>query len=423
MSDLFHVLNVLAVADKNPEGDFWNEQKLIPLPSVSAIRPQQFKELEDQSSLRSKRVGIPSMYIHSTDPLPVKVSTRPSIIKLWESAKLALESCGTTVVEVDFPLISTYEANVQNGRLASVKDLPEDWPAKERCDVVAHAWDDFLVANAPGSLRGAPLPANQLRWTEMVEYPKTKSGSIFDIQGLEQALKALENARKETLEDWMDKEGLDVIVFPANGDVGRTNADVDDESSQFAWKNGVKYSNGNQAIRHLGVPTVSVPMGLMEDTKMPVNLTFAGKAYEDNTLLKYAYAFEQATKKRSLPPLVPELDSDDILKAVGTRTAEATQIQVQNQSKKILGETVRIDAHGTWNITQNDELKQFNCSVNGNPVEVVMDGSQWSLTTAYPVSPRDNTWSRWTRPAAYQLIIILVARSSAGHAVGKLLLL
>ncbi|KKK18626.1 hypothetical protein ARAM_005084 [Aspergillus rambellii] len=404
MSDLFHVLNVLAVADKNPEGDFWNEQKLIPLPSVSAIRPQQFKELEDQSSLRGKRVGIPSMYINSTDPLPVKVSARPSIIKLWESAKLALESCGATVVEVDFPLISTYEANVQNGRLASVKDLPEDWPAKERCDVVAHAWDDFLVANAPGSLRGAPLPANQLRWTEMVEYPKTKSGSIFDIQGLEQALKALENARKETLEDWMDKEGLDVIFFPAN-----------------EW--GQVFERKPSHPRHLGVPTVSVPMGLMEDTKMPVNLTFAGKAYEDNTLLKYAYAFEQATKKRSLPPLVPELDSDDILKAVGTRSAEATQIQVQNQYKKILGETVRIDAHGTWNITQNDELKQFNCSVNGNPVEVVMDGSQWSLTTAYPVSPRDNTWSRWTSPAAYQLIIILVARSSAGHAVGKLPLL
>ncbi|KAL3468201.1 amidase signature domain-containing protein [Aspergillus heterothallicus] len=446
MSDLFQVLNVLAVADKNPEGDFWNEQKLISLPSVETVRPQHYEELAKTSSLQGKRVGIPSMFINSEDPLPNKIRTRPSVITLWESARRALESCGATVVEVSFPLLATYEANVHRNQLVSIKGLPEQWPAKERSSLVAHAWDDFLAINAhpgldslicvnpddifplaPGSLRGAPIPANQLQWKQIVEYPKTKPDSIYQISEMEEALKALENARKETLEDWMDEEGLDAIVFPANADIGRANADVDHESSQFAWENGVKYSNGNQAIRHLGVPTVSVPMGLMEDTKMPINLTFAGKAYEDNKLLEYAYAFEEATKHRSLPPLVSELDSDSIAKTPSdghpSSEVKSVLIEVDNHSKEILDSTVSIKAQGTLKLTKDANPIYFNCYVNGSPVAVTVNGNRWNLETTYPKSSRDSAWSRWRSPAAHQTIVVLVARFSDSCTAGKLLLL
>ncbi|KAL4909766.1 hypothetical protein BDW74DRAFT_186245 [Aspergillus multicolor] len=446
MSDLFQVLNVLAVTDQNPEGDFWNEQEFITLPRIESIRPPRFEELEKASSLRGKRLGIPSMFISSED-LPNRPRTRLSILKLWESAKRGLESCGATVTEVDFPLLSTYEADIDRNRLVTVKDLPEKWLAKERSDLVAHAWDDFLAINgqpgldsltcvnpddifplAPGSLRGAPLPSNQLQWKQIVEYPKTKPDSIFDIPEMEQALKALENARKETLEEWMDKESLDAIVFPANADIGRADADVDPSSSQFAWENGVKYSNGNQAIRHLGVPTVSVPIGIMEDTQMPVNLTFAGKAYEDNKLLEYGYAFEQATMCRSLPTLVPELNSD-VLKIPGdlgdaSNSGSATaRMEVQKQSKDILDSTVSVKIQGTLDLTQDVELEQFSCYVNGNPVEGKVEGDQWSVATTYAKSARDSVWTRWRSLAAHQVIVILVARFQTARAVGKLLLL
>ncbi|OQD78165.1 hypothetical protein PENDEC_c001G04094 [Penicillium decumbens] len=201
----------------------------------------------------------------------------------------------------------------------------------KRCEVVSHAWDDFLVANCqqgldsltlvdpdtifpltPGSLPGTPEAANKPRWGDIVQYPHTKPTSIFEIPGIKQALRALEGTRKETFEKWMDKLGLDAVVFPSTADVGAANADVDREASLFAWSNGVRYSNGNRPIRHLGVPTISVPMGVMDDTKMPVNLTFAGKAYEDNSLLRYGYAYEMASKRRVRPPLVPALDSDCI---------------------------------------------------------------------------------------------------------------
>ncbi|GES59390.1 amidase family protein [Aspergillus terreus] len=445
MSDLFRVLDVLAVVDQTPTGDFWNEQKIIPLPSIDTLRPQTFQELENGSSLRGKRLGVPTMFIGGANPLPDKVCTRPSIQKLWETTRRALEACGATVVEVDFPVVTVYEAKAHTGEIVNVKDLPADWHSKERCQVVAHAWDDFLIANAqpgleslscvdpdmifplaPGSLRGTPDAANQLRWHEMVEYPKAKPGSIFEIAGLEQALKALEAARKETFEKWMDGLGLDAVVFPANGDIGRANADVDPDSSLYAWRNGVKYSNGNREIRHLGIPTISVPMGLMEDTGMPVNLTFAGKAYDDMELLRYAYAFEEATKYRRLPSLVPALDSDVVSKTGSSPESaqkDRPNIEIKSQIKDVANSTVNLEIRGTLESRGNGELKSLSCYVNGDAVAVQIDGNSWQVTTTYPESSRDGKWSRWSSPALAQTIVILEAHTTTDVVAGRLLLL
>ena len=70
---------------------------------------------------------------------------------------------------------------------------------------------------------------------------------------------------------------------------------------------GIWVANGNLAIRHLGVPTVTVPMGVMADISMPVGLTFAGRAYDDNNLLRFASAFESTGSKRLVPPRTPPL--------------------------------------------------------------------------------------------------------------------
>ena len=60
---------------------------------------------------------------------------------------------------------------------------------------------------------------------------------------------------------------------------------IQTDSADIAWRNGVWVANGNLAIRHLGIPTVTVPMGTMADIHMPVGLTFAGRAYSDTALL------------------------------------------------------------------------------------------------------------------------------------------
>ncbi|KAJ5247104.1 Amidase [Penicillium chermesinum] len=428
--DLFHVLDVLAVKDKAPVGDFYNEQNVVPIPSVESIRPKSFLTLAHPTCLRGKRIGVPSMYIGGDDSslAPIsKVRTRESIIKLWQEARGALESLGAEVVETDFPLVTKYEANAASGQLVTVDNLPDGWPAKERCEVVAHAWDDFLAVNgqedlksltsvdpatifplAPGSLLGAPEAANKPRWGEIVEYPRNKPDSILDIPGIHQAIRALEDARKETFEKWMDNLGL--------------RRHVDEQQSMFAWSNGVKYSNGNRPIRHLGVPTISIPMGIMEDTQMPVNLTFAGKAYEDTALLQYGYAFEMATKRRVQPPRVPALDSDQILRKSITRDISSQnrlELSVDRKSKKLVGAEVQIHIEGSLNA----DADSISCYINGQPYKPALMERAWSIVVSYPSSERDEPWKRWSSPALTQTTVLIKASSSSGAIAGKLVIL
>jgi len=117
----------------------------------------------------------------------------------------------------------------------------------------------------------------------------------------------LEHTRKIDLEDWMQALKLDAVVFPTVADVAPAKADVDPAAADIAWSNGVWVANGNLAIRHLGVPTVTVPMGLMADIGMPVGLTFAGRAYDDTQLLRLAAAFEATGQRRVIPPRTPPL--------------------------------------------------------------------------------------------------------------------
>ena len=139
----------------------------------------------------------------------------------------------------------------------------------------------------------------------MDEYVKMAERGITpwdQIPTLPDGLRGLEQTRRIDLEEWMDRLGLDAVLFPTVADVGPADADVNPDSADIAWSNGVWVANGNLAIRHLGVPTVTVPMGVMADIGMPVGLTFAGRAYDDSTLLRLASAYEATGSKRLVPP-------------------------------------------------------------------------------------------------------------------------
>ena len=128
-----------------------------------------------------------------------------------------------------------------------------------------------------------------------------------DMPELEEGLRGLERTRRVDLEEWMAALGLDAVVFPAVADVGPADMDVNPASAELGWRNGVWVANGNLAIRHLGIPTVTVPMGLMDDIRMPIGLTIAGRAGDDVALLRLGCAIETLTPERPVPPRTPAL--------------------------------------------------------------------------------------------------------------------
>ena len=339
MADLLEVLDVVVAEDTDTRGDLWRLQPWVPIPSVAAVRPASYLELAAKpAALAGKRFGVPRMFINADadagtsdkpgigGPTGQRINTRASVIGLWEQARQTLQAAGAEVIEVDFPLVSNCEGDRPGAPTVFTRGLvSKEFLHDELWDLSAWAFDDFLRANGdpqlsrladvdgaqifphdPGTLpnREDELAAGMDEYVRMAERGITPWDQIATLPD---GLRGLEQTRRIDLEEWMDRQGLDAVLFPTVADVGPADADVNPASADIAWSNGIWVANGNLAIRHLGVPTVTVPMGVMPDIGMPVGLTFAGRAYDDSALLRLASAYEASGSKRLIPPRTPPL--------------------------------------------------------------------------------------------------------------------
>ncbi len=56
-----------------------------------------------------------------------------------------------------------------------------------------------------------------------------------------------------------------------------------------------------------GFPSINVPMGYTVDGMLPAGVTFFGRAWDEPTLIRLAYSYEQATRHRRPPTTTPAL--------------------------------------------------------------------------------------------------------------------
>jgi amidase len=100
-------------------------------------------------------------------------------------------------------------------------------------------------------------------------------------------------SRKEGIDFVMDKNKLDALIAPTGGPGWTTD-----------WINGDHFTGGySTASAVAGYPHITVPAGYVFG--MPVGISFFGRAWSEATLIKFAYAFEQATKARRAPQFLP----------------------------------------------------------------------------------------------------------------------
>ena len=347
MADMFEVLDVIVADDPDTRGDLWRSQPWVKIPRASSKRPKSYRSLLSadrdaaRKALAGKRFGVPKMYVNADPEAGVgdglgiggstgrPIQTRGSIIDLFGAAGADLSAAGAEVILVDFPAVSNYEHDRDGVPSIKTRGLVSpEFLDREIMDLSAWAWDDFLRANGDPQLPSLDRVEGNLIWVDppgalpdrvqgfgesadINAYPdfirEHPIGSFLDIPHLEEGLRGLERTRKVDLEQWMHRRGLDAVVFPTVADVGPADMDVNPASADLGWRNGVWVANGNLVPRHLGIPTVTVPMGMMADIGMPVGLTFAGRAYDDVALLALAAAFEATGARRSPPPRTPPL--------------------------------------------------------------------------------------------------------------------
>jgi amidase len=285
------MLNVLAARDPMDAG------------TRAQQRPADYTASLDANGLRGARIGVPSDPSDPANdvyyaPLP------PPAAQVMRNTIAALEQAGAVIIRANIPTIgwmggpgsdmpvlnlnpesagrnqpqripTVFVYELKNGLNAYLRDWATETPIKTMSDIVA-----FNKANAGRTLRFGQdiFLASEATRGDLSE-PEYAAARQMDIR----------TSRTLGIDAYMATHRLDAILFPAN--------------------------IGAAIAAKAGYPSVQVPAGFVAGANLnftpdyPFGATFTGRAWSEPTLLRLAYAFEQATMARKMPPDVPALDS------------------------------------------------------------------------------------------------------------------
>ena len=230
----------------------------------------------DINGLRSARIGVPrdgyfgyspradAIVNQAMDVLRTGGATVVDPVKIPNFDRTTLNAAEITVLLYEFKAgVNAYLARVAPG--AQVRTL-----------------DDVIQFNKRNTRENLPYFGQ-----ELLERAQAK-GDLSEAEYLE-ALEKCRRLGKEGFDAIMDEQNLDALVAP---------------TTTPAWPvdlvNGDQFRGSSAKSAALaGYPLVSVPAGTA--LGLPVGITFMGRAWSEPTLIKLAYAFEQATKARRPP--------------------------------------------------------------------------------------------------------------------------
>lgn len=121
-------------------------------------------------------------------------------------------------------------------------------------------------------------------------------GPLSEKEYLDAVEKNHKLARTEGIDATMDKSKLDALIGPTGGPAWLTDLITGDHFG----------GGSSSAAAVAGYPSISVPAGYVHG--LPIGISFFGRAWSEPTLIKIAFAYEQATKHRKPPRFLPTVN-------------------------------------------------------------------------------------------------------------------
>ena len=246
-----------------------------PATQASAGRSQtDYSQFCDPNGLKGARIGVARKYFGFSD----------SVDALMHDALDVMKQRGATLIDpADIPtfgkfddselLVFLYELKADlNAYLAR---LGPSAPVRSLQEI-----SDFNERN-----RGKEMPY----FGQDLFLKAQSKGPLTEKEYLDAVAKNHQLARTEGIDAVMDKFHLDALVAPTGGPAWLTDLVTGDHFS----------GGSSNAAAVAGYPNINVTAGSISG--LPVGISFFGRAWSEPTLIKLAYAFEQATKARKAP--------------------------------------------------------------------------------------------------------------------------
>ena len=230
----------------------------------------------DANGLKGARIGVAR---------EVYMGYSPKTDKLVEQAIGILKEAGATIVDpaniatankfgdAEFDVL-LYELKADLN--AYLDSLGPSAPYKTLADIIRF--------NEENASREMPYFGQEI--FEMAQ----KKGPLTDPKYKKARAKCIQMARTDGIDAVMTKHHLDTLIAPTQGPVWSIDLVNGDCSGGGSF---------TQPAAVAGYPHITVPMGLVQG--LPVGLSFVGRAWAEPTILKLAYAYEQASKARKSP--------------------------------------------------------------------------------------------------------------------------
>lgn len=295
VADAARILDVIAGYDPNDPVTAYSVGQ-IPPTYTAALKPDALRGVRigiiRTRSDSARRAGLADTSARAAarrDTLTRDSIEFAKVTPLFAAAVARLRALGATVVE------SLY-VNTGGGRFGNNFETEQatDRYLSQHPNAPYKTLKSILLASANGAVTG-----------ERARALMNSVGKTTGDPGFGQLIVNREALRVEVLKLMADHR-LDALLYPT---YDAQAAEIpDDILTRVGAFNSYGYTRGDNRNLSptLGWPAITVPMGFTEDS-VPVGLELLGRPFTESRLLGYAFAYEQATKHRLPPKMMPAL--------------------------------------------------------------------------------------------------------------------
>ncbi len=216
------------------------------------------------------------------------------VMTVYEQAIVDLKRAGATIIDpFEIPTLQAHLTNDDSYFCARfrydmaeyLKERGADTPIHDVIEVLEsdqYTKDDPLVKGGLEFFRDFPADVHPADWEESCP-------DFFHHPGRQ--------SYRNDVVVAMDAMNVDAIIYPS---WNNPPAAIDKGNEDYAG------DNSQLVAPATGLPAVTVPMGYTYDN-LPAGLQILGRPYSEGNLIKFAYAYEQATKHRHPPEGFPPM--------------------------------------------------------------------------------------------------------------------